>query len=205
MNIFIFAYSFVTFRRLLKYDDYDLTTNSKGFGGAGNELEMGRTLGTGASAGRKRGNSVVQENPSTSYQSQTDGLKHEIDRVIGAEFGWGSGNGATSPNVTRSGSVVGSGTVHSAKVRPEGASRTQSWSGETHEEAEEEDDNSTIRGSYDAARHQSVPTLIVSGHEEDETDTQALLPDGSESDIVIVEPHQPQYADHERPAPGPSS
>jgi len=58
------------------------------------------------------------------------GLKEEIDRAMRAEFGWGSGGRTT---VDRSDSVVGSGTVASARARPTGTpdvARKKSWGSE---------------------------------------------------------------------------
>lgn len=69
-------------------------------------------------------------------------LKDDIDRAIGAEFGWGSG-GRTS--VERSASVVGTGVVVSAKAQAgdDASWRTKSWASEAGlvavpESAEEE-------------------------------------------------------------------
>ena len=187
------VYSIVTFRRLLKYDDYHHPANVKHFGFSNNELEMGHGASQNQRAGDLGGGALRPGLAPTEYPSQTSrsrphsvastatsldsslptlytpgsdyhgggadplgtpgdrssynherdtkfeayvsrrasvGLKEEIDRAMRAEFGWGSGGRTT---VDRSDSVVGSGTVASARARPTGASdvsRKKSWGSE---------------------------------------------------------------------------
>lgn len=153
-----FIYSIITYRRLLKYDDYDLTANPQARGG-GDGLELGhhtttrgfsdshqttgitttRTtelhysdypsqtqhLGLGAfpAASTTAASTTSTATFATAHATPTPSpsgsvLKREVDRAIGAEFGWGSpvvppplstptqGQGQGGSVVNRAGSVV---------------------------------------------------------------------------------------------------
>ncbi|KAH8888635.1 hypothetical protein GQ53DRAFT_749032 [Thozetella sp. PMI_491] len=188
-----FVYALLTFRRLLKYDDYDVTEDNAHFNA--NHMEMGNTIQISGGGKRPRSYSnasVVEGNPSTSYESQTTGIKRQLDQAMGAEFGWGA---QKSPDLV-------SGEVHHGKVVP-GNSRHQSWISERVGDKSglspyDDDDLETIRMSHDVPRHDSVPTVIVSGHAEDEEDSRALLaPDGDHHDgAADSSVPVPRYHDH---------
>ncbi|KAK3384949.1 hypothetical protein B0H63DRAFT_174396 [Podospora didyma] len=173
-----FMYALKTFRRLLKYEDYHMTVNSKPRVGNDGGLELGHYQTT-SYFGEANTTQLDPPPPpmnisnGSEYPSQTAGFsKSEIDQAIGAEFGWSSPRGS---GVDRSNSVVGSGTVLSRK-----AEQRQSWvseSGAGVRRDDDDDESETVRGSYDVARHQSVPGVIVSWQQEDEDDRQALLLD----------------------------
>ena len=189
-TIATFVYSFKTYRRLLKYEDYAV---GGGGGGYGNDLEFGANLGTTISISGGKHTSVISShsNSSTAYISTTTdnaNLKGEIDRVIGAEFGWNEGS-------KTKGVIVGVGVVpRSSKLESSvDLPRNRSWVTERGNaggpyaspyDAEEDDGTETVRGSREGSprqahfRHGSIPTLIVSGHDEHEgdEDTRALLP-----------------------------
>ncbi|KAK3942042.1 hypothetical protein QBC46DRAFT_381039 [Diplogelasinospora grovesii] len=174
VTIATFTYSLTTFRRLQKYDDYVMTTNSAKHGG--HDIEMGNDVNI--SGGGARDRALYNRTISTEYSSQTSGLKGQVDRAIGAEFGWGG---------ERSDTVIASGNVRSSKIETVRTDlpRTQSWATErgviTAERRDADDnDSETVRGSHDTVRHDhhrnsSIPTVLVSNHEEEE-DTTALLP-----------------------------
>ncbi|KAK3319839.1 hypothetical protein B0T19DRAFT_273157 [Cercophora scortea] len=160
VTIATFIYSIKTFRRLLKYEDYAMTTDTN--------LEMGH--------GKR--SSVLHHHQSTEYPSTTAGLKAEVDKRIGAEFGWSSTGRAVEPDGSV---VVGGGVVHAGKVQAGAVPRKQSWATETGtydpmdgDDDDDDDDSDTVRGrdSREVVRHASVPALLVDGHE----DTQALIP-----------------------------
>lgn len=187
-TIATFVYSFKTYRRLLKYEDYAVSGS-----GNNNDVEFGANIGTTISISGGKHTSVISShsNSSTTYLSTTTdnaNLKGEIDRVIGAEFGWAEGS-------KTKGVVVGVGVVpRSSKLESNvDLPRSNSWvtergnAGGPHAspyDPEEDDGTETVRGSQDGSprqphsRHGSIPTLIVSGHDdhEDDEDTRALLP-----------------------------
>ncbi|KAJ9148498.1 hypothetical protein NKR23_g4793 [Pleurostoma richardsiae] len=169
-------YAVRVYRRVLKYDDYDLPE-----GKAGTpiiqihppDIELGHSVDISAQYGRQ-GNTPFTD-VDTSY-AQQGGLsfKDEVDRAIGAEFGWGGTNAASA--VERSGSVVASGVVPDAKGKPEmnGRPRMVSWGSERGligvPEGELDEHDGTKRG------------LHIGGEE----DRQALLGRGrtmSEGDV----------------------
>ncbi|KAK3689822.1 hypothetical protein B0T22DRAFT_180080 [Podospora appendiculata] len=162
VTIATFIYSLKTFRRLLKYEDYAMTTDTKPYG-RGDDVEMGKR-------------SSALRHQSTEYPSTTAVLKTEIDKRIGAEFGWSSSAAETDGSV-----VVGAGVVHAGKVKmASDLPRKQSWATETGTydpmdgDDDDDDDSDTVRGrdSREVVRHASVPTVMVLGHD----DTQALIP-----------------------------
>ena len=177
-----FIYSLTTFRRLAKYDDYQLTESTKmPFASAGiRDLELGNSVDiTSAGRGKKKRLS------SPRVHTETVALKSEIDRRIGLEFGWSS-----PPGRDRSSSVVGSGKVPSSRASQTSVDlrRSRSWAtevgviqerevreGEDGDDDDDDDGTETVRGSYDPPRHGSIPTVVVvSPHGED--DMHALLP-----------------------------
>jgi hypothetical protein len=124
----------------------------------------------------------------TSYPSQTTGLaspplKSHIDRAVGTEFGWGSGN-PTTGRVERSGSIVGMGVVQgrkSAAASSFEAVRRDSERGlvavdEGVDGEDDEDDDDTVRGSHDGGRQIGV------GHQRSasDDDTRGLLASSGE-------------------------
>ncbi|KAK3376657.1 hypothetical protein B0T24DRAFT_224978 [Lasiosphaeria ovina] len=168
-----FVYAFMTYRRLLKYDDYQVTADSKQpeHGEAG--FELGYNAGSsqpGAAAYRDLGPG------GTEYPSFS---KSAIDGAMGAEFGWGSTRGGVAPSEI----VIASGVVHSKKAEPVNDGdlrRMRSYATErgvvgAHGEldGDEGDDLETVHFDHDGARQGSIPTVVV--HYED--DTQALLAD----------------------------
>ncbi|KAH6847365.1 hypothetical protein B0I37DRAFT_445627 [Chaetomium sp. MPI-CAGE-AT-0009] len=141
-TLITFTYSIITYRRLLKYDDYDLTANAqtRGFVPGNDNLELGynrynphSTTRGGQITGITTTRTTELRYSDSAYPSQTQAafastttaatahhpaptpspsgsvLKREVDRAIGAEFGW-----STPPlppqqdaaAVNRSGSVV---------------------------------------------------------------------------------------------------
>lgn len=187
-----FTYSIITFRRLQKYDDYVATT---GVQHDGNDFEMGNNVqifASGSPTSAKKRTSYLAND--TAYASQTGGLaspplKIHVDRAVGTEFGWGSGN-PTTGRVERSGSLVGMGVVRgrkSAAVESFEATRRDSErglvgldEGEAGEDEEDDDDGDTVRGSHDGGRQVGV------GHQrlESEDDTRALLASQSHEDTL---------------------
>ncbi|KAH6623522.1 hypothetical protein F5144DRAFT_539750, partial [Chaetomium tenue] len=157
-TLITFTYSLITYRRLLKYDEYNLTANAqaRGFVPGDEGLELGpnttRNLGlNNASAGQTTGITTTRttelrysDYPSQTQQLQRPGfstttvaastisaastgtfataqatpapspspsgsvLKREVDRAMGAEFGWSTppGGGHDAAAVNRAGSVV---------------------------------------------------------------------------------------------------
>ncbi|KAM7204588.1 hypothetical protein V8F33_001552 [Rhypophila sp. PSN 637] len=185
-----FVYSVKTYRRLLKYENYVVSN------GPNHDLEFGTKVsrfgGKHTSVISTRGHS------STAYISTTvpeaDNLKGKIDSALGAEFGWAD---ESKPR----GVVVGVGVVaRSSKVESQvDLPRTTSWVTErgntvapptslSDPGTEGSDSRPGSRGIQDEVgnkhtRHSSIPTVIVSGHDEDagDDDTQALLHSGSRS------------------------
>lgn len=182
-------YSVKTYRRLLKYEDYAV----RNFG-LNHDLEFGTT--TSISGGKHT--SVISARPSTSYISTTTpeaaSLKGEIDRAIGAEFGWAEGS-------KTKGVVIGVGVVpRTSKVESRAdLPRTTSWVTERgstvgpftspYDPVDDDGHDDQVdtgkegqEGTWNShARHSSVPTVIVSAHDEEagDDDTQALLPGNS--------------------------
>lgn len=174
VTLVTFTYAIITFRRVLKYDDYNLANDIK----RGNDLELGNSVqifATGTPVTRKAPNGVAVAVEDTSYQSQTQSLgstalKSHIDRAVGVEFGWGSG-APTAGRVERSDSFVGSKLVQSRTAQSSQVVRRASDRGVVlEEEGDEEDDDVTVRGSHDGGRQ-------VLGHrrEGSDDDTRALL------------------------------
>lgn len=171
------TYTVITFRRVAKYDAYSLTDDVKG----GNQFELGNNVqvfATGTPSRTPRGFGVAVD---TSYQSQTTSLhqsplKSDIDKAVGAEFGWGSGD-PTTGQVERTGSFVRSSQVPSHKAY---SAYAVARSGERglvaveegldEEDGKDEEDDATVRGSLDARREPSGHRREVS-----EEDTRALL------------------------------
>ena len=190
-TILTFCYAIFIFRRLLKYEEYHVPSNPNRQSGI-RELELGKSHATSGRGYHDRSyssGSIGNNNPSTSYESQTKGFKRQVDQAMSAEFGWSTPAGASAaPQPTG----VTHGVVHRGKLSTSGAY--------------DDDDVETVRMSHDGARHSSVPVLVVSGHEDDEDeDSRALLaPDGSHHD----EPkpaEQPRYEDHPSAVELPSS
>lgn len=173
-------YAFYTYRRLLKFEAYDLAYNKSGgysYSNARGPEKLGYTVKI---WGRKKNNT---REPSPTPEA----LKSKIDQAIGAEFGWGS---RPSGSVTeRSGIVVAAGSVQSGvPTRPAELHRAQSWVTETgavgpntsedhhidaNEQRKTEDD---YHDYYELAnaRSLSIPTLVVTP-EGEEGDSEALL------------------------------
>ncbi len=177
---------------MLKYDDYDMTGDTREFSTRG--LELGNTVSiSSAHPGRKRSHSnasVIHENPSTSYESQTTGVKRQLDQAMGAEFGW---------NPAKSSPGLAAGEVHSGTVAATGsAPRHQSWHSETvnpnaNLAAYADDDLESVRMSHDVPRHDNVHE----GHEEEDDSRALLAPDGSHHDDTAEIPASGhRYSDH---------
>jgi hypothetical protein len=146
----------------------------------GNNVQI---FASGSSTGAKK-NRASYLADDTAYASRTEGLgspplKIHVDRAVGTEFGWGSGN-PISGRVERSGSLVGMGVVMgkmpAAAVESFEAIRRDSEHGlvdvdEDEEwDGEEDDDGDTVRGSHDGGR------VVGIGYQTaDEDDTHALL------------------------------
>lgn len=186
-TIATFIYSVRTYRRLLKYEDYAVSTH-----GPNHDLEFGTTVSI--SGGKHTSVISAHANSSTTYISTTTpdavSLKGEIDRAIGAEFGWAEGS-------KTKGVVIGVGVVpRSSKVESHvDLPRTTSWVTERgstigsyaspYDAADDGQESGTdsAKGSQEGTwnshtRHSSIPAVIVSGHDEEagDDDTQALLP-----------------------------
>jgi hypothetical protein len=199
-----FIYALVTYRRLLKYEDYHLTAASTkphpdGGGRAGGvELELGHKHSVSHSVQRVSTQFYNREYdsvyPSQTRWSQTQAdlayrspsaasLRTQIDRAISNEFGWGGDGIVAGSNsnpvaaVGRSGTVVvasGRVSAHHGMVAAE-VHRAHSW---RVEEAGEED-----IGTADARADLVSPIEEAVGDEgryahgkaEDE-DREALLP-----------------------------
>lgn len=181
-----FTYAVLTFRRLLRYDEY---VQTGGVNGGENDYEMGNKVhifASGSPTSASKRASYLSED--TSYASRTSGstflpLKIHVDRAVETEIGWRSGIPPTG-KVQRSGSLVGMGTVQgrkSAALESFETVRRDSERGfvdvddglgseEDYEEDDEEDDGDTVRGSHDGGRQTGVGQQAVS-----EDDTRALL------------------------------
>jgi hypothetical protein len=204
ITIATLVYAVLVYRRLLKYEEYHAATvgQSKFFDSHDHQQETGNSISisaTGAAPGGRNRSSSIIDNPSSAYESRTTGLKGEVDRAMGAEFGW---TGSPSGEIPRSSSVVGSGTsnVHTARV--EDLPRTQSWMSQrglvtSNDGGDNDDDDGTdtVRGSHDMTRHGNIPTVVISGHDDmpDEDDTRALL--GGRPDLESGRSHTAQYKD----------
>lgn len=179
-TIATFLYSVKTYRRLLKYEDYAVGGNNN------NDVEFGTT--TSISGGKHRSVISSHSNASTAYLSTTTDnatLKGEVDRVMSTEFGWTEGS-KTKGIVVGVGVVPRSSKLESSTDLP----RSQSWVTErgnatggsygSSYDAEEDDGTETVRDGGSPrqmhSRHGSIPTLIVSGHDDEgDEDTRALL------------------------------
>ncbi|KAK3953266.1 hypothetical protein QBC32DRAFT_121818 [Pseudoneurospora amorphoporcata] len=170
-------YAFYTYRRLLKFEAYDLAYNKLegySYSNARGPEKLGYTVKI---LGGKKNN----REPSPTSEA----LRSRIDQAIGAEFGWGS---RPSGSVTeRSGIVVGSGSVQSGvPTRPAELHRARSWVTETgvvgpntsaeHVDANERNAEDDYHDYYELAHARSlnIPTLVVTPHGE-EGDNEALL------------------------------
>ncbi|KAK4218437.1 hypothetical protein QBC37DRAFT_200207 [Rhypophila decipiens] len=167
-----FVYSVKTYRRLLKYENYVVSN------GPNHDLEFGTKVS-------RFGGKHTSVN--TAYISTTvpeaGNLKGEIDSALDAEFGWADDS---KPR----GVVVGAGVVpRSSKIESQvDLPRTASWvteRGNTVGTPTSLSDPGTEGGDNrpEHTRHSSIPTVIVSGHDDDagDDDTQALLHGGSRS------------------------
>ncbi|KAK3347907.1 hypothetical protein B0H65DRAFT_158689 [Neurospora tetraspora] len=175
ITLIMLFYAFYTYRRLLKFEAYDLAYNKSG--GCSYSNGHGQDLGYTVKIFGGKENREPSPTP--------EALKSRIDQAIGAEFGWGS---RPSGSVTeRSGIVVASGSVQSGvPTRPAELHRARSWVTETgvagpNTSAERVDANgrNTDDDYHDYyelahARSLSIPTLVVTPHGED-GDSEALL------------------------------
>lgn len=163
-----FTYSIRTFRRVAKYDKYEIKRGIDDFE-LGNNVQIFAS-GTPASRRPPSGFAVAVD---TEYRShmQTVGsadLKSHIDRAVGAEFGWGSGV-PTAGRVERSDSFVGSKMVRSSVAQSGQVVRRASDRALVMED-DEDDDDEIVTNSHDGGTQ-------VPGHRRDvsEDDQRALL------------------------------
>ncbi|KAK4042979.1 hypothetical protein C8A01DRAFT_32923 [Parachaetomium inaequale] len=207
-NLITFTYSLITYRKQLKYEEYRLTANTKAQVYAGDEsLELGYHPKHGHRSGGITTTRTTElhysDNSTSSYPSQPQTqpstgsnpspsgsvLKKEVDRAMGAEFGWSTppphrshhsdSNHSSDEAVNRSGSVVVAsgkvpvhhgGLVVAAPVEG-GLQRQQSWVTEQGVVAEEDGEGVMGRGG-EAGGHYSGQGGSGSGEEDEE----ALLP-----------------------------
>ncbi|KAK3391427.1 hypothetical protein B0T20DRAFT_456623 [Sordaria brevicollis] len=203
ITMLVFIYAIYTYRRLLKFEAYDLAYNKSGGGYTCNNARGPEKLGYSVQifgGGHEKKKKKKKKKSTMREPSPTpEVLKSRIDQAIGAEFGWGS---RPSGSVTeRSGIVVAAGSVHSgvpttANPRPADLHRARSWVTETgvvgpnttssdsgsrmdanadrrRSNAGEDDD---YRDYYELAHAHSlsIPTLVVTPEEEN-GDSEALL------------------------------
>jgi len=173
-------YTFRIYRRLLVYEEYQLTEAAKQPSPYYNDVELGNNVTISSGKGKSRADSPVADSLT---------LKREVDRHLSAEFGWSSPSG-----VDRSGSIVSKGVVPTGRVLPEQElRRAQSYHterglirGEEYvSDQEDDDDTDTIRGvGYrDAPEPMESRDGDLSLHphdEEGDEDTKALLPGSQE-------------------------
>lgn len=159
---------------MLKYEDYQVNESAKQPSSYYNDVELG---GNAAFSSAKR---KGRADPPANLD-----LKSEVDRHLGAGFGW-----TPPPGVDRSSSIVNKGTVPSAKASPEHElRRSKSYHtergvirGEEEYVSDPDDDTDTVRGeSYKDAPSQRVSNdgdigLLHPHEDEGEEDTKALLP-----------------------------
>ena len=96
-TLLTFCYAIFIFRRLLKYEEYHAPSNPNRQSGGIRELELGKnhaTSGRGYHDRSYSSASIGNDNPSTSYESQTKGFKRQVDQAVSAEFGWSTPAGA---------------------------------------------------------------------------------------------------------------
>jgi hypothetical protein len=174
-----FYYTIRVYRRLLKYEEYQLTESAKQPSPYYNDMELGNSVTVSSGNGKGRADPPAQLD-----------LKSEVDRHIGAGFGWSAPSG-----VERSSSIVSKGVVPSAKASPEHElRRSKSYHpergvirGEEYaSDPDDDDDNDTIRGEgyRDESGHRDSKDgdigLLRPHDDEGDEDTKALLPESQE-------------------------
>lgn len=179
MAILTFSYTLKVYRRLLKYEEYQITESAKQPNQYYNDLELGNSVSVSADKGKGRAD------PPRIVEHLV--LKNEVDRHIGAGFGWSSSSG-----VERSTSIVSKGIVPSAKVSPTENEMRRSRSyhtergvirGEEYVSDPDDDDTDTIRGegySDTPGQGESKDRHIAPHDDEGDEDTKALLPGSQE-------------------------
>jgi len=165
-----FIYALLTFRRMLRYEDYALTANSHGFVDVKRRpsaLELGNRVVISAD-GRPETKKKRKSGPIS-----PEFLKQEAERVMSAEFQSGRGSGS------RGGIVVASGPVRNARmVRTStfdsdriGLRSSRAFEDYHYSDHEDDDDGTeTVRGASPkrVIAEGRVPTVVVTLRPEEE-------------------------------------
>lgn len=193
ITLLMLFYAFYTYRRLLKFEAYDLAYNKSG--GEGYTYSTARGPEKLSYSVQIFGGGRGKKSTMGEESSPPEVLKSRIDQAIGTEFGWGS---RPSGSVTeRSGIVVAAGSVHSgvpttATPRPAELHRARSWvtetgvvgpnsSSDSHMDANADRRNADGDNDYHDyyklahARSLSIPTLVVTPDGGENGDSEALL------------------------------
>lgn len=139
------------------------------------QAQGGRPLSL-AEAGRRESYNHLRDTTFDAYiaERQSQSFKDDVDRAIGAEFGWGSPSGDGSglrPNsiIERSDSVVGSGIVPGARAR-DSMGRTVSWGSERALVAVQEEEDPDEERRQRAGSNEEDRQALLAGRQRSSSD-----------------------------------
>ena len=178
------VYTIKVYRRLLKYEEYQLTEGTKQPRQYYNDVEFGNSITITAASDKGKGKAPADYGENDDNESLR--LQREVDGRISAGFEW------SSSSEPRSTVVISSGTVPSAKVSPNENDMRRSKSfytergfvirGEEYVSDEDDDDVDTVRGEgyRDSADLGSGKDTMAPDEHEGDDDTKALLSESGE-------------------------
>lgn len=149
------------------------------------QAQGGRPLSL-VEAGRRESYNHLRDPAFDAYMAerQSQSFKEDVDRAIGAEFGWGSPNGEnpglrSNSVLERSDSVVGSGMVPGARAR-DSMGRTVSWASERALVAVQEEEDSEEERRQRAGSPEEDRQALLAGRQRSTSD-----PAQEEADIGV--------------------